>query len=248
MTTESYVDEAKKALYGTFGNSTTVARMPATFVDNSIGSGDTRNDLGYYVEQFRKRSGELASYLGLKEYYDGSVPVGLEDLDMYGAAGVTRFELCGNKVRARDVKLHTKLAEAAKRKGSAAAYMQRVADHELMHVLSADLLQYADVDQKTATAIIESLPEWGMYAFHLEKGETTKAEMIRRTTPYKGAFQLGAMADRFYESRSGRGYRAFIEDIQKHESMGAAMGQLNRCMIKAGCRVSAPRCAYGKAA
>jgi|GEM_PF-3123083 len=106
--------------------------------------------------------------------------------------------------------------------GETINYTRRVTRHEAKHALSEKLLEHMDVSPRMATLLMESFAEYT----ELKDGQ--KKEVLA-TTPYQGALKFGYMVDMFYNSRqNGKGFSAFVADIQDYRSAKSALTNLGR--------------------
>ena len=157
------------------------------------------------------------------ERYQGKVPVYIDDTRAY--AGVTEF---GPVYRNR------KLGVEAKRMGISRHVpldkVKRVAKHELRHVQAEKLVEYADVPEHLTRLVVEAYAEFD----GIMHGSKDEAREIEHTTPYPQVVKFARYVHDCYRSeRTGKpGFRAFVEDVIKYESMHAALENLGRNIKK----------------
>lgn len=108
-------------------------------------------------------------------------------------------------------------------------------EHELAHAQSSKVAKGEGHDENT-TGVMESVTTYAKHKTARRLGKHKKAGIIKRTNPYPFAWKIGEIADRApYESESGTGYAAFMEDVQK-EPFRRPLWRLAKAAAKASWR------------
>ncbi len=195
-----------------------------------------RPEIEEVIENFARENERRSRYFGLEEErFGGSIPLEMREGTDY--LGRTRFRERYGKIEAEGIDMSSDyykgLPNSDMPYSMKRLFKEVPIEHELDHVLSERLVQYADVDEETATAVVESVPIYGEFKYNLERGDPDKAAFILFNMTegiYGEAFKLGVRADQGYQSPidGGRGYSTFIRDIQRMGSMDKALRQLKK--------------------
>ena len=195
------------------------------YMPGIVTSPDMPDDTMHQIRRAHQRVRERPR-IGMYETVGGTVPVELDPHDS-PYLGVTEFGRQYGKIRPTRIGINRRVS------GRKAG---RVAEHELMHALSAPLLEYMDVGHHTRTLIMESYAEFG----GIKADPANKSEILD-TTPYTPAIKFGMYVDKFYRSMDGStGYAAFIMDIQRNRSVRRTLQHLGSNIKEAMARGEDP--------
>lgn len=115
--------------------------------------------------------------------------------------------------------------------------IEEVTEHELLHAKimdnDVDISEYADMGLRMNHIVQESFTEYTRVDRALKEKNYEEAQRILNESPYPQAIRFGAIVDRFYKGKNGKGYYAFINDMIELRSTRAAVEQLKASIREA---------------